>query len=68
MHAKEKKENNVGKIKIVLGWALPQCLRIPFKESEQPQFGLYVLVGLCFLVKTNKNKQDGETKNKTTNK
>ena len=35
MHAKETKENNVGKIKVVLGWALPQCLRIPFKKSEQ---------------------------------
>ena len=30
---RKEKENNVGKIKVVLGWALPQCLRIPFKES-----------------------------------
>ena len=33
---RKEEENNVGKIKVVLGWALPQCLRIPFKESEQP--------------------------------
>ena len=34
--SKETKENNVGKIKVVLVRALPRCLRIPFKESEQP--------------------------------
>ena len=38
----------------MLGWALPQCQRIPFKESEQPQFGSYILVGLCLLVKKTK--------------
>ena len=32
----KEKENNVGKIKVVLDWALHQCRRIPFKESEQP--------------------------------
>ena len=66
MHAKERKENNVGKK--MLDWALPQCLRIPFKESEQPWFGLSVLVGLCFLIRKNKDNQDGKTSNETTNK
>ena len=31
-----EKGNNVGKIKVMLDRALPQRLRIPFKESEQP--------------------------------
>ena len=42
------------KTNIMLAWALPQCLRIPFKEPEQPQFSSYILVGLYFLVKKTK--------------
>ena len=35
MHAKERREE-CRENKIVLAWALPQCLRILFEESELP--------------------------------